>query len=351
VLICFITVQFERGCFRIDLFMPTGTLNFRIVAIGPSDVQAELQSIEPVIAKLSREFLIRNVTLSFHNWTHLPPGIGSPQKYIDSCLEWETVDFVIGAMWKRFGSSLNRADSGTEHECNEVLRLSKRGQPDLLFYFRETPDVESSPDYEKIRTFRSSLYETALVATYSDPKTFAEQVETAIRTKVEGQLLSQKQTQRRIGRLPVNRSFAVELIIFAEFPKEGQTPTIVILKDCHDRFFVIDTRYSTAQDITNWIAQSMGFALTEGMSLRDCLMKVNIKNIKDNNGLLQLWLGNIIYADHPTLKMKQLKIALGSTHMHEKKLGWDKGKTKRIPILLKKPQIIINEDGSKKITL
>ena len=331
--------------------MPTGTLNFHIVAIGPSDVQEELLSIDPVVAKLSREFLIRNITLSFRHWTHLPPGIGSPEQYIDSRLEWENVDFVIGAMWKKFGSSLNDADSGTEHECNEVLRLFKRGQPDLLFYFRETSDVDLSPDHEKIRAFRASLYKKALVGTYSDPKTFAEQVETAIRTKIESKLLSQNETQRRMGRLPVNRSFTVELVIFAEFPNEGQTPTMVILKDCRNRFFVIDTRHSTGQDVADWIAQSMGFVVTEGMTLRDYLMKVNVQNIKENNGILQLWLGNIIYADHPTFKMKELKIGLASTHMHEKKLGWDMSKTKGIPILVKKPRIMINEDGSKRIML
>jgi hypothetical protein len=331
--------------------MPTGTLNFHIVAIGPSDVQEELLSIEPVVAKLSREFLIKNVTLSFRHWTHLAPGAGSPQQYIDSSLKWEHVDFVIGAMWKRFGSSAEDADSGTEHECNEVLRLSRRGHPDLLFYFRETPDVELSPDYEKIRAFRSSLRKKALVGTYSDAKTFVEQVEMAIRTKLESKLLSQNQTRRRMGRLPVNRSFTVELIIFAEFPNEGQTPTIVILKDCRDQFFVLDTRHSTGQNIADWIAQSMGFAVTEGMTLGDYLMKVNVQNIKNNTGILELWLGNIIYADHPTFKMKKLNIALGSTHMHEKKLGWDPSKKKQIQIRLKKPQIIINKDDSKEIRL
>jgi len=331
--------------------MPTGTLNFHIVAIGPSDVQHELLSIEPVVAKLSREFLARNVTLSFHHWTQLPPGIGAPQDYINSHLKWEDVDFVIGAMWKKFGSPVNDADSGTEHECNKVLHLSTRGQPDLLFYFRETADTESSADYEKIRAFRSSLYKSALIGTYSDPKVLAEQVETAIRSKVESKLLSQKQTQRRMGSLPVNRSLSIELVIFAEFPKEGQTPTIVILKDSQNRFFVVDTRRTTGQDIANWIAQSMGFAVTEGMTLWDYLMKVNSENVKKNNGILQLWLGNVIYADHPTLKMKQLKIQLASTHMHGKKLGWDMSKTKRVPILLKKPQIMINKDDSKEITL
>jgi hypothetical protein len=186
--------------------MATVQLNFKIAAIGPSDVQAELAALEPVIRNLSREFSSRNVALSFHHWSQLAPGVGKPQEYIDQNLNWDDVDFVIGAMWKRFGSPVANADSGTEHECNKILNLSKRGQPDLLFYFRETPDTATSPDAAKIQAFRDALQRRGLVGTYSDPKAFAAQVEVAIRSKVESKLLSQRQSQRRMGQLPVNRS-------------------------------------------------------------------------------------------------------------------------------------------------
>ncbi len=332
--------------------MPTGTLNFHVAAIGPSDVQEELKLIESIVSKLSREFLARNVTLSFHHWRHLAPGIGSPQQYIDSNIQWEQIDFVIGAMWKKFGSPVEDADSGTEHECNEILKLSARGQPDLLFYFRDTADTEPAADQLKIESFRKSLYKKALIGTYRDKNSFREQVETAIRSKVEGKLSTQNQVQRRIGKLPVNRSFTVELIIFSEFPERGQTPTVIILKDCRGKYFVIDTRYSTGQSIADWMAQTMGFAVTEGMTLNEYLMQVNLKNIQANNGLLQLWLGNVIYADHPTFKMKKLKMLLCNTHSHEGKLGWDLSKgSKTIQISVMKPQIIVDRDGTKDITL
>lgn len=332
--------------------MPTGTLTFHVAVIGPSDVQDEIKSVERVVSKLSREFLSRNVTLSFHHWSYLAPGIGTAQNYIDNNIQWENMDFVIGAMWKKFGSPVDDADSGTEHECNEILRLSSRGQPDLLFYFRDTSGTEPSSDALKIDSFRKALYQKALVGTYVKKKAFVEQVETAIRSKVESKLQSNAQTQRRIGKLPANRTFSVEFIIFSESKEAGQTPTIVILKDCHEKFFVIDTRYSSSQNITDWIAQTMGFAVTEGLTLSKQLAQSNERNLKANNGILQHWLGNMNYADHPNFKLRELNICLGSTHVHEGKLGWDLSNGKiSVPWLLKKPEIIIEADGSKKLVL
>jgi hypothetical protein len=96
----------------------------------------------------------------------------------------------------------------------------------------------------------------------------------------------------------------------------------------------------------------MGFAVTEGLTLNHILMPVNVENVKANKGILQTWLGNIIYADYLNFKLKKLQLALGSTHTNEGKLGWKTGDSKtRISILLKKPEIIVNPDGSKELRL
>jgi len=328
--------------------MPSDTLNFHIAGIGPSDVQAEIKSIEGVVSKLSREFLTRNVTLSFHHWSLLAPGVGTPQGYIDGSINWERMDFVVGAMYKKFGSPVDDADSGTEHECNEILRLSQRGQPDLLFYFRDRGSAKDG-DVAKIENFRRALYKKALVGTYGSKRDFIEQVEVAIRNKVNAKLSAQEQTQRRMGRLPVNRSLSVEFVVFSEIPERGQTPVIIVLKDSRGRYFFLDTRYTTGQMLADWIAQSMGFAVTEGMTLMEYLMENNTNNIRANNGISQLWLGNIIFADYPNFKVRDLKIAIGKTNTHEGKLGWDLKDGAKISLELPSPQIIVEPDGSKKL--
>lgn len=95
----------------------------------------------------------------------------------------------------------------------------------------------------------------------------------------------------------------------------------------------------------------MGFAVTEGMTLLDVLLDTNSKNIQANTGILQLWLGNVIFADHPNFKMKNLKMTLAETHSHEGKPGWKDGGKGTIHLRLKKPEIVVNEDGSKDVTL
>ena len=96
--------------------MPSDVTRFHVTGIGPSDVQADVQSLERVVGKLAQEFSIRNVDLAFHHWTYLAPGLGEPQGYIDAQIDWSQMDFVVGAMWERYGTIMPDGVSGTEHE-------------------------------------------------------------------------------------------------------------------------------------------------------------------------------------------------------------------------------------------
>src|SRR5712671_1673867 len=111
---------------------------FRIAVIGPRDVTEDILAVRSVVDELTTEFEPRQIRLKYLHWSLLPPGAGAPQAYIDTEMTWGDLDFVVGAMWKTLGTPLAKSSSGTEHECNLILKhYGLHGQPSLMFFFKE----------------------------------------------------------------------------------------------------------------------------------------------------------------------------------------------------------------------
>jgi hypothetical protein len=104
------------------------------------------------------------------------------------------------------------------------------------------------------------------------------------------------------------------------------------------------------QDLANWIAKSMGFTATPGKTLRTYLDECNLNNLHNGFPTSQLWLGNILFADHPGLKMKNLKIAIG-TYFEKDKIPKILAGELPFVLPLPLPQIIKEADGRKNIIL
>jgi hypothetical protein len=367
--------------------MPTHTLSFHIAVIGPSDTADDIIAVRNAVNQLTREFTIQGVTLLFHHWMDLAPGLGkSAQKYIDQNVCWADMDYVIGLLWRRFGTPAEGAASGTEHEYREIYRLfSARKQPDLLFYFRDVAPNDRGDDREQIEKFKREIQASALTGRYVSVDELQTRVRDDLRQKITAKLLLQNQYQRRIGKLPPNRRITVEMIIFAEFPSEEVLiPVIVILKNFRGEEFDFDTRSMYPQELANWIASSMGFAATPGRTLRSYLDECNKRNyeavadsqkrtvqktdskkdpftmekveasVKPSDKSLvitQFWLGNILFADHPGLKLKEFKIALGHYTTKEKLKEGALKNSGRYSIHLPRPQIQNDNEGRKRIIL
>ena len=84
----------------------------RVVAVSPSDVQAERDRLEAVVDELNegvaRE---RRCRLSLWRWeTDAHPGlhVEGPQGLIDHVMRIEDADVVVGIFWKRFGADVGR---------------------------------------------------------------------------------------------------------------------------------------------------------------------------------------------------------------------------------------------------
>lgn len=292
--------------------MPETLICFRVALIGPSDTEPLVPVFRAVVDELTEEFRERSVMLSHHHWADLPPGLGKPQEYIDTTIDWTRMDFVVGLMGLRLGASLEGKRSGTEHECQLVIDLyTKRKQPDLLFFFKNLNNQVLDPIIqERIEIFRADLQAKGLTATYDTDTDFRSKLKYSLRSKIEAKLKLQHSVQRRVGELPPNHNISVEMIISSELRDDWIVPTIVIFKNTREEHFVFDSRYMNSQDLIDWVAQSMGLSPSTGAPLQEVLAIANRDNIENNTGVIQLWLGGILMTDHPAANIGKWQIAL-----------------------------------------
>jgi hypothetical protein len=103
------------------------------------------------------------------------------QALIDEQLRIEDSDIVVGVFWKRFGTPVGDADSGTAHEIRRAIEAWKtKGAPNVMVYFCKAQFQPASPEEEeqlrKVRKFKQDLMskDKALVWEYEDASRFRE---------------------------------------------------------------------------------------------------------------------------------------------------------------------------------
>src|SRR5262245_51332075 len=114
----------------------------RIVVASPNDVQAERKALSTVVGELNRGVARdRGLQLDITRWEDdayaefHPQG---PQGLIDAILRIEDCDIFIGMFWKRFGTPVSDAGSGTEHEFQRAYDVWKQQRrPHIMMYFNQ----------------------------------------------------------------------------------------------------------------------------------------------------------------------------------------------------------------------
>jgi formylglycine-generating enzyme required for sulfatase activity len=107
-------------------------------------MQAERDVLPTVVEELNsgiaRE---RGLRLELSRWeTDAYPGFHpeGPQGLIDPILRIEDCDLLIGIFWKRFGTPVKDAKSGTEHEFRHAYESwQQHGRPQIMIYFNQKP--------------------------------------------------------------------------------------------------------------------------------------------------------------------------------------------------------------------
>lgn len=143
----------------------------KIVVASPGDVQAERDMIPAIVDELNKGIADeRGVRLEVYRWeTDAYPGFHpeGPQGQIDSCLRIDDCDLLIGIFWKRFGTPVLDANSGTEHEIQLALAAcEKMGRPQLMIYFNQIPHQPQAQaekeQWQQILDFKQSLSQKVL---------------------------------------------------------------------------------------------------------------------------------------------------------------------------------------------
>ncbi|WP_348982686.1 HEAT repeat domain-containing protein [Brasilonema octagenarum] len=122
----------------------------RVVVASPNDVKPERDILPNIIDELNRGIAAdKHLILELSRWeTDTYPGFHpeGPQGLIDPILDIKNCDILIGIFWKRFGTPVTDAQSGTEHEFLCAYdSWKKNGSPEIMFYFSKkayTPQSE-----------------------------------------------------------------------------------------------------------------------------------------------------------------------------------------------------------------
>ncbi|MGH8064756.1 MAG: DUF4062 domain-containing protein [Candidatus Entotheonellia bacterium] len=114
----------------------------RIVVASPGDVQAERNTLPAVVDELNNGIALEHgLRLELSRWeTDAYPGFHpeGPQGLIDPILHIEDCDILIGIFWKRFGTPVKDAKSGTEHEFQQAYEAWRRQcHPQIMVYFNQ----------------------------------------------------------------------------------------------------------------------------------------------------------------------------------------------------------------------
>ena len=175
--------------------MPEQVRVLRVVVASPGDVQSERDSLPEVIDELNKSTAAdRGLRLELIRWqTDAYPGFhpeGS-QGQIESGLDIEHSDVLIGIFWKKFGTPVKEAQSGTEHEFRKAYEgwKSKR-EPHIMMYFSERPYAPKSSEemdqWSKVINFKEKFPHEGLWWPYKEATEFQKLVRTHLTQFIRG---------------------------------------------------------------------------------------------------------------------------------------------------------------------
>jgi tetratricopeptide (TPR) repeat protein len=116
----------------------------KIVVASPSDVTPERKAVASIVTELN-QLVARHhgVYLELYRWeTDTHPGFHpvGPQGLVDAVLQIHNCDLLVGIFWRKFGTPVADAASGTAHEFQIAYESwKKNGRPQIMMYFSEKP--------------------------------------------------------------------------------------------------------------------------------------------------------------------------------------------------------------------
>lgn len=263
--------------------MPRDAKILRIVVASASDVQAERDLVQVVADEVNYGAAgERNLVLQVSRWEKdaFPSfHAGGPQGLIDSILHIAECDIFVGIFWKRFGTPVTDARSGTEHEYRQAFEMwRQKGTPQIFFYFNQKlsnpKSKEETDQWGMVLEFRANFPKEGLWWPYQGKSDFKE----LLRRHLESFI-------RKQFPLPANGASAGELALLLKKQQEEQAAFFRATRQRMD-----ELEYLLRQ------ATAPGPLTRQALALQ--------KQQKELNAFIEEWMRSIV--DHPAEAYQRL---------------------------------------------
>ncbi len=147
----------------------------RVVVASPGDVARERDTVSKVFEDINRGIgRDKNILCEVWRWeTDAYPQFhpDGAQPAIDRVLRIDDCDLLVGIFWKRFGTPLKGAASGTEHEIRLAHKAwQDRRRPQVMLYFNQQPYAAQTEDeldqWKKVLAFKKEFQGAGLLWSY-----------------------------------------------------------------------------------------------------------------------------------------------------------------------------------------
>ncbi len=151
----------------------------QVVLVSPNDVAEERIAFEDAIKMATQAASRRGVVFTLRKWEDVSPGYHAEgaQALIDSELNIEQCDLLVGIFWKRFGAVDQPPYSRTAREILRALEARKAHSagPDIKIYFctRDySPSLEDLDQHRRVLEFKQELEKPIIYREYVEVEDF-----------------------------------------------------------------------------------------------------------------------------------------------------------------------------------
>jgi hypothetical protein len=153
------------------------TQALNLIVVSPGDVQPEREAMNAIVADLNRIITSQfGLELRVLRWeTDVYPAfhLEGPQGQVDEALQIDNCDIMVGIFWKRFGTPVRDAGSGTEHELGRAYtawKASDGKRPQIMVYFKnkkyECTNRAEKKQMAQVENYKKKLSKDALWWSY-----------------------------------------------------------------------------------------------------------------------------------------------------------------------------------------
>ena len=158
-----------------------------LIVASPGDVAWERNKIVEIVKEINQILIPQySVELRVLRWeTDTHPGfhLEGLQGQIDEILGIDNCDIMVGIFWKRFGTPVQDAQSGTEHELNRAYQawLNTGGKrPQTMIYFNskdyQCQSKEEDRQKAKVMAYKKKLSSQGLSWEYKSRTDFEKKI-------------------------------------------------------------------------------------------------------------------------------------------------------------------------------